>query len=163
MLKRTGIATAEDVKSVTPSDERLQQGPVAIIECFQKIPCNPCSTACPRNAIKEMTDINDKPEIIAEKCNGCAICVSKCPGLAIFVVDATYGDNEALVKLPWEFTPLPKKGDEVVTLNRAGETVGKGRVVMIQDSKFFDRTRIIHLVVPKTDMMEVRSIDRRSY
>ncbi|QOR34089.1 4Fe-4S binding protein [Clostridium sp. 'deep sea'] len=163
MLKHTGVATPEDIKGVTPSEERLSKGPIAIIECFQKIPCNPCSMACPREGIKKMEDINERPVIVPENCNGCGICVSRCPGLAIFVVDATYSEKEALVKLPWELLPLPKKGAIVKTLNRAGEPVGKAKVVNIQDGKFFDRTRIIHLAVPKAEMMEVRSIDRGSF
>ena len=162
MLERTGVPTPDHVKSATPSEKRLKKGGVAIIECFQEIPCNPCSKICPRDAILPMEDINEKPRIDFDKCNGCAICVSGCPGLAIFVVDGSYSEEEALVKLPWEFIPVPKKGDVVKTLNRAGEEIGTGRVVNVQDSKIFDRTRIIHLAVPHDQMMEVRSIDRRS-
>ena len=163
MLKRTGVASPEDIKDVTPSVERLSKGPIAIIECFQKIPCNPCYTACPRQAIGKMNDINDKPVIIPENCNGCGICVSRCPGLAIFVVDATYSETEALIKMPWELHPVPQKDSLVKTLNRAGEPVGEGRVVLVQDGRFFDRTKIIHLAVPKQDMMEVRSIERGTF
>lgn len=162
MLIKDGIATQEDLNQIMPDEARLQKGPVAIIECFQEIPCNPCSKACPRGAIAAMDDINERPHIISEKCNGCAICVSRCPGLAIFVVDATYSENEALIKMPWEFLPIPQKGSIVKTLDRAGEPVGEGRVVQVQDGKFFDRTRIVHLAVPKQDMMVVRSMDRGS-
>jgi len=163
MLKQTGVATQEDIQSVTPSLERLNKGPVAIIECFQRIPCNPCTKACSFGAIKPMEDINDLPTIDFDKCNGCAVCVSRCPGLAIVVVDATYSASEALIKLPWEFTPLPVAGAVVKTLDRSGAIVGEGRVIRVQDGAFFDKTRIIHLAVPKEDMMTVRSIDRRSY
>jgi Fe-S-cluster-containing hydrogenase component 2 len=163
MLKRTGVATSEDIKSVMPSAERLSKGPVAIIECFQKIPCNPCTKACSFGAIQPMDDINDLPTIDFDKCNGCAVCVSRCPGLAIVVVDATYSETEALIKLPWEFTPLPVVGTVVKTMDRSGEIVGEGRIIKVQDGAFFDKTRILHVVVPKDDIMIVRSIDRRSY
>jgi len=46
MLEKTGIATQEMVMNVFPSIERINKGPVAVIECFQNIPCNPCQTAC---------------------------------------------------------------------------------------------------------------------
>ena len=38
MLIQNGIPTAEDILSVTPSEERFAKGAVAIAECFQKIP-----------------------------------------------------------------------------------------------------------------------------
>ncbi len=162
MLERTGVPSPEQIKAVTPDKERLKKGGVAIIECFQEIPCNPCSKVCPRDAILPMKDINEKPKIDFEKCNGCGICVAGCPGLAIFVVDASYSKEEALVKLPWEFIPLPKKGDVIKTLDREGNEIGTAKVVSVQDNKVFDRTCIIHLAVPQEQMMEVRGIDRRS-
>ena len=61
MLEKTGVPTKENIESVTPSKERLSKGPVALIECFQEIPCNPCYTSCKKGAIKELIDINDRP------------------------------------------------------------------------------------------------------
>ena len=63
MLKSTGIPTQKDLESVVPSKERLAKGPVAIMECFEKIPCNPCYTSCKRGAITEFEDINDRPQL----------------------------------------------------------------------------------------------------
>ena len=132
MLSRTGVATIDDITSILPPEERMKQGPVAIIECFQNIPCNPCATSCAKKAIKEFSDINDRPVIDYDKCNGCGTCISNCPGLAIFVVDETYSDQEALIKIPYEFTPLPSKGQSVDALDREGNKVGKARVVKVQ-------------------------------
>lgn len=156
MLEKTGLPTSEDLAKVTPSKERLSRGPVAIIECFQRIPCNPCYTACKRGAIKEFKDINDLPEIDFELCNGCALCVSKCPGLAIFVIDQTFSEKEALVKIPYEFLPVPEKGEVVDALDRKGERVSKARVVKV--TKFRDNTHVISVAVPKELSMEVRNI-----
>ena len=39
-----GFPSFEEIKEATgwPSEERLAKGPVAICECVQQIPCNPC-------------------------------------------------------------------------------------------------------------------------
>lgn len=156
MLEKTGIATPENLADVTPSAERRAKGPVAVIECFQCIPCNPCQTACKRGAIKELKDINARPEIDHDKCNGCGMCVSKCPGLAIFIVDESYSDKEALVKVPYEFLPLPEEGSYVTGLDREGKPVCRAKVEKVQNTKAQDRTPIVSLVVPKEFSMAVR-------
>ena len=63
MLIQNGIPTAEDILSVTPPKERFAQGAVAIAECFQKIPCKPCTKACVKKAIRVEPDINETPRI----------------------------------------------------------------------------------------------------
>lgn len=156
MLKKTGIPTLEDLKKVMPPKERLKKGPVAIIECFEKIPCDPCYTYCSSGAIEPFKNINDLPKIDFNKCNGCAVCVANCPGLAIFIVDETYSTTEDLVILPYEFLPVPAKGDKVILLNRTGEKVGYGRVERVRERK--NKTRIIDVAVPKGLGMEVRHI-----
>ena len=158
MLKKTGVAAPEELANVLPSQERRTRGAVAVLECFQNIPCNPCATSCPRHAIKEFADINDIPSFDGDLCNGCAICVANCPGLAIFVIDETYSPDEALVKLPYEFSPLPSAGDVVKAVNRAGEQIGNVRVVRVQNPAAFDRTAVIHVAVPKAIAHEVRFI-----
>ena len=155
-LKRTGVPDKGDLDLVYPTKERLASGAVAVLECFQTIPCNPCATCCPRQAIRPFQDINDLPVIDWKKCNGCAVCVANCPGLAIFVVDENYSETEALLKLPYEFVPLPKAGDLVKALNRDGQEVGGGRIVRVQNPPSFDRTAVIHLAVPKELAREVR-------
>jgi Fe-S-cluster-containing hydrogenase component 2 len=155
-LKRTGVPDDDDLLAVYPSRERLTKGAVAVLECFQNIPCNPCATCCPRQAIKAFHDINDLPDIDWDKCNGCAICVANCPGLAIFVIDENYSPTEALLKLPYEFVPLPRVGEKVQALNRAGEVVGTGQIVRVQNPPRFDRTAVVHMAVPKELAREVR-------
>ena len=61
MLYQNGIPTKEDIMGVTPSEERFAKGAVAIVESFQKIPCNPCTKACVKKAIKVEPDINEVP------------------------------------------------------------------------------------------------------
>jgi len=163
MLEKTGIPTREDIESITPSEERRKKGPVAVIECFQKIPCNPCYTSCKFGAIKEFEDINDRPVVDFDKCTGCGVCVVNCPGLAIFIIDETYSDTEALVKIPYEFIPLPEEGSYVTALNREGKPVCRAKVVKVQNAKSQDRTPVVSLAVPKEFSMEVRFFNINDY
>ncbi len=157
MLEKTGIPTIENINSRFPSDERLQKGPVVVVECYQNIPCNPCYTACRRDAIKPFEDINDFPNVDHELCNGCTLCVSNCPGLAIMVVDATYSDTEAVIKIPYEFLPLPEEGQTVTALNRAGEPVCDAKVIKVQNTKNQDKTPVISIAFDKKELKNVRN------
>jgi len=148
----TGVITLKDIQ--LPSKERLEKGPVAVIECPQSIPCDPCVEACPFCAIS-MNDINDLPKIDFEKCTGCGACIGKCPGLAIFVVDMTYSDNEALIKIPYEFN-IPKIGDTVKALDRKGDVKGDAKVIRVVKEK--DKTAVVSIAVKKNLAMEVRNI-----
>jgi Pyruvate/2-oxoacid:ferredoxin oxidoreductase delta subunit len=156
VLERTGIPTDDDLEKVTPDKKRLAKGPVVIIECFQKIPCDPCAISCKLGAIKPFKDINDLPIVDFDKCTGCGICISSCPGLAIFVIDMNYSDKKSLIKLPHEMLPLPEKGEDVYALDRAGSILGKVKVVRVLKIK--NKTNIISLEVPKSMVMKVRSI-----
>ncbi len=158
MLNKDGIPTAEDIQTVTPSEERLRRGPIAIAECFQHIPCNPCTKACVKQAITVQPGINDLPKVNGDICNGCGTCIAACPGLAIFVVDYTYSDTEALVKIPFEFLPVPKEGQIVCGLDRSGAERGWFRVVNVLPGRKENKTYTITLAVPKELAMEVRNI-----
>lgn len=138
-----------------PSQERLQKGPIAICECLQSIPCNPCADACPRKAIT-VKEINDCPVIAEDNCNGCGVCMMHCPGLAIFVVDYTYSQEQVLLKIPYEFFPLPQVSARVNALNRKGECVGMAQVIRVQKSS--NKTSVLCLAVPRELAMEVRAI-----
>jgi len=166
MLINTGVPTAEDLAAVTPDEERFAKGPAAIVECFQKIPCNPCVEACPFGAIIPLKDINDLPKVDFEKCTGCGLCIAQCPGLAIFVVDKTSGKNndktrkedQALVALPYEFLPVPRQGQWACGLNRAGEEKGWFEVAKVTSGGEKNKTSVIWLAVPKELVMEIRCI-----
>jgi Fe-S-cluster-containing hydrogenase component 2 len=154
MLEKAGIPTSDDINLVVPDKKRLESGPVAVIECFREIPCDPCFYSCPFEAIKEFDDINDKPELDFVKCTGCKSCIAKCPGLAIFVVDY----NKSTVSIPYELLPLPKKGDILEGLNREGKKVCNALVVSIKDPEKNDKTAVITIKVPQEYLMEVRNI-----
>ena len=162
-LINDGIPTAEDLAKVIPSAERLAKGPVSIIECFQNIPCNPCVAACNKGAISMGGDINNLPQVDVEKCNGCGLCIQKCPGLAIFVVDMTYSDEFALVKFPFEYVPVPEVGQMACGLNRSGEEMGWFEVEKVISGGKKNKTNVISLKVPKDLAMEVRNIKVGGY
>ncbi|MEM3462879.1 MAG: 4Fe-4S binding protein [Candidatus Bathyarchaeia archaeon] len=159
----TGVPSKEELEKAPgiPTKERLERGPVAIIECFQVIPCNPCTSACPFGAIS-MEEFPSLPRLNEEKCIGCGLCIPACPGLAIFVIDKTYSQTEALVSFPYEFLPVPDVGMEVDAVNRNGEVVTKGRVVKVKNDKRSDHTLIITISVPKEWAEDVRFISLNS-
>ena len=158
MLYKTGIPTKEDILTITPTDEQFSKGPVVIVECFQEIPCNPCVDACRFGAITKPRDINDLPSIDFDKCNGCGICIKECPGLAIFVVDKTYSETHAIIRIPHEFLPVPQKGEFVTGLDRAGEEQGEFEVVKTISGGPVNKTTVVWLKVPQALAMEVRAI-----
>ncbi|MCD8164618.1 MAG: 4Fe-4S binding protein [Synergistaceae bacterium] len=163
MLISTGIPVKEDLEKARPSAERLVKGPVAMVECFQEIPCNPCVAACTRKAISMYGGINSVPEVDFEKCTGCSMCITHCPGLAIFVIDQSYSDAFALVKIPFEYVPVPKAGQFVVGLDRSGEELGWFHVNRITSGGRKNMTNVIALEVPKGLSMEVRDIKVGGY
>ncbi len=149
--KEDGVLELKDLN--LPSEERLKKGPVAVFECVENIPCNPCVDACPFKAVS-MEKITDAPKIDYEKCTGCGTCVSVCPGLAIFVVDLS--KEKALITIPYEFLPIPEKGDTVKALNRRGEIVGDAKIIGVKKNE--NKTNTVTIEVKKELGMIVRNI-----
>ena len=141
-----------------PSNERLAAGPVVIVECVERIPCNPCAVACPRKAIRIDGALTDTPAVDFSRCNGCTACVAKCSGLAIFVVNRDYSKNEATVTLPYELLPRPTVGSTVALLDRSGRTVGKGDVLRMLDGAAQNRCAVVTVTVPRKLWNTVRGI-----
>lgn len=138
-----------------PSEARLNQGPVAVIECLEEIPCNPCETVCPKKAITVGEPITNLPKV-HDICTGCGRCVAVCPGLAIFIVDRTYSETESAITVPYELFPFPNKGDKIIGLNRQGGSVCDGTVIKVNSNKSFNRTNLVTIAVPKKFSNEVR-------
>jgi Fe-S-cluster-containing hydrogenase component 2 len=159
--RQNGILRDEELKRLLPPAARLAAGPVVVIECVENIPCNPCVQACPKGAIIIEGDINNTPTVDYDKCNGCGLCISACPGLAIFVVDAGRTDAVGIVVLPYEYLPLPEKGEIVSALDREGNTVCDARVVRVADAKALDRTPLVSIEIPQDKVMIVRHFKRK--
>lgn len=124
----TGIIDLASLREhgVLPTEERQKKGPVAVIECIQEIPCNPCVSACKFGAITMEGGINGLPRVSADVCVGCMNCLKVCPGLAIFIQDRSKAKPS--VTLPYEYLPLPAKGATVTLLGRDGAALGTGMV-----------------------------------
>lgn len=158
-LFNSGVLTEERPGAICPPKElwNTKKNGLVVVECPQRIPCNPCNTSCPTGAIIPFSDINDTPVIDYEKCTGCALCVSVCPGLACFVVDMTFAPDKALFKLPYEMLPVPGKGDTVECLGRSGDVLAKGTVEAVTEPKK-DRTLVVHVSAPKDLACQIRAI-----
>ena len=79
--QKDGVLTVKDLS--LPTDEQLKKG-IAVIECVQEIPCNPCVDICPVGAIS-MKDINAPPVVDYNKCIACGCCKEVCPVDAIHI------------------------------------------------------------------------------
>jgi len=158
-----GYPDVEEVLSSSnyPSPERQAEGKYVVIECYQEIPCNPCETVCNRNAIKVGDPITNLPVYIAESCNGCGLCIAVCPGQAIFLVEKNLEGGRELVGFPYEYLPLPEKGDMVPAVNRTGEVVCEGRIERVLTHKGLDMTNVIYMSVPEGMADVVRSMRYR--
>ena len=161
-VRFTGIPSAEELRGASgiPSQERMKKGPVAVIECVQEIPCNPCENACPFGAIKIGDPITNLPVLDGEKCTGCGTCVAMCPGQAIFLVNEAYSETETEISFPFEYLPQPETGDVVDAVNRAGEVVCKGTVTKVKMPPSYKNTCVVTIAVPKQYAGEVRSMKR---
>ena len=105
-------------KPYAPSKERKNK-PFVQIDCLYGFACNPCAFACPHGAITKSSS-SVVPKIDFDKCIGCMICVTQCPGLAIF----GYNIDKQQLFLPVEYEV--NEGSEVFLVNNQGEKAGEG-------------------------------------
>ncbi|MBT3380927.1 MAG: 4Fe-4S ferredoxin [Lentisphaerae bacterium] len=144
-----------------PTDDRIAAGPVAVFECMQEIPCNPCEEACPRGCIRIGEDITGIPRL-DPSCTGCGLCLPSCPGLCIFILDGSYSGTEATVTMPYELLPLPEEGETVDALDRQGREVCEGRVVRVRAIGTSELCRSLTVAIPKAFVHDVRHVRRQS-
>lgn len=162
-VKYSGIPSAEELLASPgrPSEERLEEGPVAFIECVQEIPCNPCEKACPFGAIEIGQPITNLPRLDGKKCTGCGLCISCCPGLAIFKVHKNYTAHTSLVEFPYEYYPLPREGETVPCGDRTGAYLTDGVVLKVKNPRANDSTPVITVEIPRKFCLDVRTICRK--
>ncbi|MCC8174565.1 MAG: FAD-dependent oxidoreductase, partial [Odoribacter sp.] len=107
-----------------PTAERRQKRGFVIADCLYGFACNPCSFACPHQAITK-TSTSTVPSIDYDKCIGCMECVYQCPGLAIF----GYNLKKDTLFLPLEYEV--QEGVKVYLVNNNGEKLGEGIIEKI--------------------------------
>jgi len=131
-----------------------EEGIAVVFHCEQDIPCNPCTSVCPNQAISTGDDIRGKPRFIGEElgkvCNGCTKCVTICPGLAITLVDYRKDSEHPIVSLAHEFQKEDiQNGDTVTVLDTEGVALGQAEVAKVVAGKKMDRTLLLRLKAPK--------------
>ena len=161
-LINTGYLEYEELSSLQelPDEDRFSKGPVAVIECVQEIPCNPCEAACHFQAISIGEPITNLPHLDGSKCTGCGVCVSKCPGLAIVIVNKVYSETTATISFPYEYYPTPAVDEIHNGVNRKGEVICKGKIIKVVNPTAYDHTTVVTIEIPKEFADEVRSIER---
>lgn len=159
-LLTKGYLTDEEIEKYPGVTHKKGIHPV--MECSQNIPCNPCQDACPKHCIKIGAKITSLPAVDESiDCIGCGMCVASCSGQAIFLVDETYEEGYATVTLPYEFLPLPVKGDKGVGLDRSGKEVCSAEVVSVRTAPAFDHTNLLTMKVPADMAMKARFFKKR--
>ncbi len=116
--------------------KEIGDGYTPLFHCNQEIPCNPCTSVCPSDAIKlndKLGNIMDLPEFNG-KCTKCGQCVAVCPGLAVTLAKKLYGDFAEVV-LPHEFKPDFNANDFVPLTDIDGNYLEKGEVISINYNK----------------------------
>ncbi len=161
-IKTAGILDVEKLRAdgLYPSDERIARGPVAVFECAQEIPCNPCEKACPKGCILIGEHIVSIPHLKGA-CSGCGLCVPSCPGLCIFILNGTFSETEAAITMPYEFMPIPVKDEIVDALDRSGARACDGRIVSVKTVGKNEVCRSLTVAVPKRFIHTVRHVRRK--
>jgi Fe-S-cluster-containing hydrogenase component 2 len=124
-----------------PTPERMMQKAFVQADCLYGFACNPCSFSCPQGAISKPST-NTVPTIDYDKCIGCMLCVSSCPGLAIFGYDV----KKSTCFLPIEYEA--QEGAEVYLVDNDGQKIGEG---------------VIEKILKKSNKTNVARVKARSY
>ena len=129
-------------------------GVFPVFHCVQEIPCNPCSTVCPKDLIfineNDIRNIPHFDEDRADECIACGRCVAVCPGLAITLVDYRKRNETAMVSLPFEqdLNSL-LVGDQVELTDTDGLALGTFNVSGFKAvAGYKDGTRLLQVEVP---------------
>ncbi len=136
-----------------PSYQKLE-GVYPVMHCEQEIPCDPCSTVCPKHLITiSKTDIRNIPKFPYDEetdCIACARCVSVCPGLAVTLVDFRKSKEHALVTLPYEQDAEQVRPGTLVTVTDIdGEVLGQLKVIATRKLPNYSGTTLLILEAPK--------------
>jgi len=135
---------------------------LAVLECYEEIPCDPCRDICPFGAISIPGLITDIPQLDRLLCTGCGRCIPACPGQAIFIITYLPDEKKARISLPYEFLPYPTTGQKGWGLDRKGRPVCRAKVISLKLNKDYDHTAVLTIEIPSWHAREVRFF-RRSH
>ena len=66
--------------------------------------------------------------------------------------------NMAAIEMPYEYRPLPEKGETVIALDRAGQKIGEAVITAIKQTKKMDQTATVIVELPREWSMTARAI-----
>ncbi len=138
---------SRDIK--TPDAE---DGVFPVFHCYQEVPCNPCTSACPIEAIHTEDDtITGLPyRDDHEECTGCLNCVAICPGLAITLVDYRKDKDFPAVTLAYEVgRETIEEGRRVAITDKDGAVLGHFVVEKIRSRKKYPGTILVQVKMGK--------------
>jgi Fe-S-cluster-containing hydrogenase component 2/bacterioferritin-associated ferredoxin len=141
--------------------EKAVKGPVAVVDCREEIPCNPCEDACRNGAIVVGEDICAPPRFEPRDCNGCGRCVALCPGMAVFLLDRSTGNGMARVTIPYEMREEMIVGEEALVVDEEGKPLGEGKIIGVKRMGKTDKTALVTLEVPEEWSLKVRGVRNR--
>lgn len=161
-LLQNGFISEDEINRY-PGVKTKIKGIHPVIECTQNIPCNPCQDACKMHCIKIGEKITSLPEVDENiKCIGCGMCVASCSGQAIFLVNDDYEEGYASVTIPYEFLPIPEKGEKGKALDRSGKAVCEAEIIEVKTAGSFDHTNLLTMKVPVDMSMKARFFKKES-
>ncbi|RKY60945.1 MAG: sulfurtransferase [Candidatus Neomarinimicrobiota bacterium] len=143
--RKAEVLKSKPGKIYAPVKVKLTESFQPVIRCDEEIPCNPCTSVCPVNAIqleKKRGTIMDIPRY-SDACTGCGLCVLICPGLAITLA-RKLDDEYAEVVLPHEYIPDFKVGDVIPVTDQTGHFLENAEVIKIRYNKKY-KTHLIHV------------------
>lgn len=149
--KKMEILKSKPGRDVEPQTSGYNQGVYPVFNCGQEIPCNPCTSVCPKNAIYiDPDNMMDVPIFLEEKgCIGCMQCVAICPGLAVTLVDFRKESDMPTVTLPYEFGDKRlDAGDKAFVTDKAGNPLGEYEVVSLRKAGKVSNTYLVQFRIP---------------
>jgi NADPH-dependent 2,4-dienoyl-CoA reductase/sulfur reductase-like enzyme/Fe-S-cluster-containing hydrogenase component 2 len=136
-------------------------GVFPVFHCAQEVPCNPCSSVCPVDALKtEHDSITGLPYMSdLDKCIGCLSCVGICPGLAITIVDYRKDPEMPTVTLAYEVWRDKVEVGQIVTVtDMDGAIMGRYPVEAVRTNPKYPKTLLVQIKVDKGKAKEIVGI-----
>lgn len=143
------------------SEVEKEDGIFPVFHCTQEVPCNPCISVCPVDALKtERDEITGLPYMTdLDKCIGCMSCVGICPGLAITLVDFRKDSEKPTITLPYEvWREKVEPGKEVPLTDNEGAILGRYPVQKVMDNPKYPGTLLVQFRVDKSRAKKIAGI-----